>query len=517
MPSITDRVLGAFGYQRSALLPSVDQVMQMSGWYAAMANAVPTMTLNQKVEPISSGFRELTAGAYASNPIIFACMQARANLFSEARFQFQKMQDGVPGELFNRPETYLRLLDTPWPGGNTSTLLREMITDADLSGNAFVARRPNQLQRLRPDWTVIIAGSPNSNATTWDLDTEILGYGYQPDGPAGGKEWITLDRSEVAHFRAVVDPLRRFSGMSWLVPIIREIMADQAATSHKLNYFNQGATPNLIVKFDQTMTKGQADDWVRLFNQKHEGAANAYKTLFLGGGSDATVVGANLQQADFSTVQGGGEMRIAGAAGVPGILIGLTGAAGSALSPTTYQQARRAFADLTMRPLWRDACGALSTITTIPQNSRLWFDERGISFLQEDMQDAATIQSTQAQSIRTLIDTGYKADSVVEAVIAQDFTRLEHTGLFSVQLQAPGSTKMPQGEAPGETPVGAGMGPEKPAVNPAQAPAKQLMNSAEFASVEIRCSGCDKLVGKRTAPGGSFEVKCERCKNLVTA
>jgi hypothetical protein len=42
----------------------------------------------------------------------------------------------------------------------------------------------------------------------------------------------------------------------------------------------------------------------------------------------------------------------------------------------------------------------------------------------------------------------------------------KHTGLFSVQLQAPGSTKMPQGEAPGEVPVGSGAGPEKPAVNP---------------------------------------------------
>jgi len=36
----------------------------------------------------------------------------------------------------------------------------------------------------------------------------------------------------------------------------------------------------------------------------------------------------------------------------------------------------------------------------------------------------------------------------------------KHTGLFSVQLQAPGSTKMPAGEVPGESPVGSGTKPE---------------------------------------------------------
>ncbi len=59
---------------------------------------------------------------------------------------------------------------------------------------------------------------------------------------------------------------------------------------------------------------------------------------------------------------------------------------------------------------------------------------------------------------------------------------LVHSGLFSVQLQAPGSTKMPVGEAPGEIPVGGKPGqaaPEAPAAvvapprrPPTAAPAK---------------------------------------------
>lgn len=524
MPSYTGSALQRFvqkfqPVQRSALIPSIDQVMQMQSWYLASQNMVPTTTMNNKVEPIGSGFRELSAGAYASNPIVFACMQARVQLFSQARFQFQRMKNGVPGELFGTPASYLRLLETPWPGGTTAQLLSEMLTDADLGGNAFVARRQDQLQRLRPDWTVIIAGSPNSDATTWDLDTKVLGYGYQPDGPAGGKKWELLQPEEVAHFRPVPDPLRRFAGMSWLVPVIREIMADSTATSHKLKFFENAATPNMAVKFDATMTRAQAEDWIKLFHTSHEGARNAYKTLFLGGGSDMYQVGANLQEADFTKVQGGGELRIASAAGVPPIIVGLSGGL-EAATYSNYGQARRAFADLTERPLWGGVCGALQAITQVPAESRLWFDAADISFLQEDQKDEADIQAVQATAIRSLLDGGFEADAVLDAVIANDFARLQgkHTGLFSVQLQAPGSTKMPAGEVPGEVPVDGGTKPES--VTPVAKPPTPLLNSTSangFGSVEIRCGNCGRLVGKRTAPGGSFEVKCRGCATLVAA
>ena len=62
----------------------------------------------------------------------------------------------------------------------------------------------------------------------------------------------------------------------------------------------------------------------------------------------------------------------------------------------------------------------------------------------------------EAQTIRTMIDSGFEAQSATDAVVSGDFSKLKHTGLFSVQLQAPGSTKMPQGEAPGELPVAGG-------------------------------------------------------------
>jgi hypothetical protein len=81
----------------------------------------------------------------------------------------------------------------------------------------------------------------------------------------------------------------------------------------------------------------------------------------------------------------------------------------------------------------------MATIIDVPSDSRLWYDDRDIPFLQEDEKDDADIQQVQAATIRTLVDAGFTWQSAVSAVTNGDMTMLEHTGLFSVQLQKPGS------------------------------------------------------------------------------
>ena len=90
-----------------------------------------------------------------------------------------------------------------------------------------------------------------------------------------------------------------------------------------------------------------------------------------------------------------------------------------------------------------------------------------VSALKDDIRSAAEVRQLNSQAIRALVDTGFTADSVVAAITSDDFKRLVHTGLFSVQLQAPGSTKMPVGEVPGELPAGGVPGQTKPETIPA--------------------------------------------------
>jgi hypothetical protein len=55
-----------------------------------------------------------------------------------------------------------------------------------------------------------------------------------------------------------------------------------------------------------------------------------------------------------------------------------------------------------MRPMWRDFAHSLSTIVQVPSDSELWYDDRDIPFLQEDVKDEAEIQQVQAVTITTL-------------------------------------------------------------------------------------------------------------------
>jgi phage portal protein BeeE len=392
----------------------------------------------------ASSFTSYVKLLYETNGIVFACIAARMLVFAEARFQFQQMRSGRPGDLFGTPA--LDLLETPWPNATTSDLLSRMIVDADMSGNAFVTLRgparpgaPPRIKRLRPDWMTIVAGTKSGS----ELDAEIIGYSYQPGGPQSGHDPVVLLPELVAHFAPFPDPCAEWRGMSWMTPVISEILGDSAATSHKLKFFENGATPNLVVSLGQVnMNVETFGAWVDKMEATHAGSMNAYKTLYLAAGADAKVIGSDLQQVDFRAVQGAGETRIAAAARVPPVIVGLSeGLQGSSLNAGNYQAAKRAFVDGTIRPLWRNAAGSLETIVPAPGGARLWYDDRHIPYLQEDRKDAAEIQTAQDATIRQLVDAGYEPDSVIAAVMAEDFDLLNHSGMFSVQLHPAGTVK----------------------------------------------------------------------------
>jgi HK97 family phage portal protein len=392
----------------------------------------------QRQEVIGPEFRSFARLAYKGDSIVFACMLARMMLFSEVRFQYRRFDHGRPGDLFG--DISLLPLEKPWPGGTTGDLLARAIQYADLAGNAFMVLRDGQIKFLRPDWVSILVGDPNDDeGDAWSVDAEIVGYVYTPGGYHGiDDDDITFFLpDEVAHFAPIPDPEARFRGMSWLTPIIREIMADKAMTDHKINFLDNGATPNLIVKLD-VPDLNSFDKWTEKFRDEHEGVKNAYKTLFLAAGADATPVGVDMKALDFAALQENGETRIAAAAQVPPILVGLT-AGLRAATFSNFVQARRLFADQTMRPLWRNFSGSIANILKVPNNAELWYDIRDISALQDDKKDAALIKQTEAATVSSYISAGFKPDSVIAAIQASDLSLLVHSGLVSVQLLRPGA------------------------------------------------------------------------------
>jgi hypothetical protein len=156
------------------------------------------------------------------------------------------------------------------------------------------------------------------------------------------------------------------------------------------------------------------------------------------------VIGADMKQLDFKTTQGAGETRIALAAGIHPAVAGLSeGMQGASLNAGNFAAARRQTADIEFAHLWQNVASSLEVIIAPPAGSRLSVDTRDIPFLRDDEMDIAEIMSRRMLTIESGVRAGYEPESVVAAVDSQDLTLLTHTGLFSVQLQPPGTTAPP--------------------------------------------------------------------------
>ncbi|MGX1223146.1 phage portal protein [Streptomyces ambofaciens] len=411
---------------------ALQESLGYGGWSALGITQTQPGQAAEKAPGDLPGYAQL----FATNPVIWACMTARQFVFSSPRFIWQRLNNGTPSELFGSQD--LRLLEEPWMGGTTQGLLSRVIQDADLCGNAYWTQIADELVRLRPDWVYIVLERRYHRGGV--LGWRKLGYVYQEPG----EEPVALLADEVAHFAPVPDPLATYRGMSWLTPVIRETQNDNLMAKHKKRFFENAATPNMVVRLAREVSPEAFAKFKAKMEANHQGVDNAYRTLYLGGGADVTVTGTNFQQMDFGAVQGAGETRIAAAGGVPPVIVGLSEGL-KAATYSNYGQARRRFADGTIHPLWQDVAGSFGLLVRPPGGSpsgavRLWYDARHVPFLREDAKDAAEIQGVQSRTIRTLVDAGYTPESVMAAVTASDWSLLVHTGLFSVQLQAPGTT-----------------------------------------------------------------------------
>lgn len=387
-------------------------------------------------ERMETNFAAAAQHAMKASGVVWACLAVRASLFAEARLAWQGFNRGRPDRMFGSPE--LAVFERPWPRGSTRDLLVRMMLDADLAGTGLVARRGrDRLARMRPDWCTLVLASRDDpvDSEAPPLDAELFGVIYEP--PGGRTEVVLAD--EVAVFAPMPDPIAWWRGSSWLISILRELQADSAATEHRLAFFRNGATPNLVISFDAAMKMEQIKQFKELLEAEHRSAINAYKTLYLAG-AKATPVGLDFKAMDLRSISGLSETRVAAAAGVHPVILGLSeGLQGSSLNAGNYGQVRRRLADITMAPLWSAMAASLEALVTPPTGARLWYDVRDVPALREDRKDVADIQVAQATAMRQLVDGGFDPQSVIAAIEAEDMSLLRHTGNLSVQLQPVGS------------------------------------------------------------------------------
>ena len=399
-------------------------------------------------ESIEHDFVSYFLQAIQGNPVVFGATERRRQVFSQAAFMWQTLQNGRQSGLTSDPQ--LDLLRTPWPGGSLPKLLGRMENDVTGAGNCYLTvvddagrignlakRSPTRrIARMRPDWVTIIVGVPNQpNADIWDVRARVLSYEYR--SPRTG-EVLTLLPDEVVHYAPIPDGLARFRGMSWLTPVLIEVLADKAATEHKLIFFKNGAVHSMVLKYPPNTSATLLKEYKKIYDAEYKGVSNHYKVFHVAG-ADPVPITASFHDLELKATQGAGETRIAVDSGVPAVILGISeGLQGSTLNQGNFGAARRLFVDTTIRDLWSVAAPALQVLFTPPQgNQRLWYDDRDIPFLREDAADNAKIKTQDAQTIKTLVDSGCDWDAAVEYVRTGDFAKLKGKQVEKpVQVQA---------------------------------------------------------------------------------
>ena len=197
-----------------------------------------------------------------------------------------------------------------------------------------------------------------------------------------------------------------------------------------------------------------------MMEDRHAGVANAYRTLYLTAGADATVVGSDLSQIDFKATQGAGENRIAilspGAGrrssasrrGWPGrqpergeLRDGPADFARHLDPPHPARRRRHVWPSWSGSPRMRN-CGP--TPATSRSSART-------------PRTPPTSSSSRPKPSASSSTAGSTRVSVVAAVQGQDVNLLKHSGLVSVQLNPPGSEQSNgNGKSPVEAEAGAG-------------------------------------------------------------
>ena len=416
--------------QRSALTDYIGGLQQFmfSGNTYGVGFTWAGESRTSSVQPSISGY----ATALLACPPAFAAQLIRGELMSQVELAWQ----GLRGT-----ERAGKIVDAPLgvlANASRSGVLEQAEWHAGVGGTAFihVNRSTGVVRALRPDWVTVVIGSDQSpEEAAYALDGEIVGYVYRPGGT--GRP-VTLLASDVAHWAPIPDPLSPWRGMSWLTPVLREMQGDFLATEHKLKFFENAGTPNMVFSLDPSVTPEQLRDFKIATDDALSGVDNAYKNLYLGGGADVTVVGRDMAQLEFAATLAAGENRIAVASRVPAAILGVKeGLQGSTLNAGNFAQARRAMADTWLFSNLKSLCAALEKLVTPPAGTRLWYDPN-IPFLRDDAKDAAQVNATNAQALRNLVDGGFDPGSVVAAITANDMSLLVHTGRLSVQLQKPG-------------------------------------------------------------------------------
>jgi len=184
-----------------------------------------------------------------------------------------------------------------------------------------------------------------------DGDEKLLGFYYVPEGKSQA-DGVPYLPQQVIHVKLPnpLDPLDGLGyGLSPVSPMARSADVDNQVTKYLKLFFEKGAMPPGLLKFDVPMTDVDVararERWMEIYG----GTDEMHKIAVLDQGGEYQRLGLSFDEMGFEVIDERSEARITGPFGVPPILIG-TRIGLSRATYANYQEARKAFWEDTMAP-----------------------------------------------------------------------------------------------------------------------------------------------------------------------
>lgn len=246
---------------------------------------------------------------------VYACVRAIAEELANMELRLFKMVKGKPEEVLDHD--VLRLLADVNPHQSSYELKYLSGQHLELTGNAYwllegvkaTGGKPTAIYILNPkDVQVIKAPYPDF----------IKGYKY-----TNGSQTQEFTPEQILHFK-YPNPSDPYIGLGTIQAILEWIMSDDFSTEYNKMFFQNGARPGGLLKFDALISPEQQEVMRRSFEQIYKGVENSHKTAILPKGVTYETVGATQSEMDFVETQKLMRDKILAGFRVPKTALGLT-------------------------------------------------------------------------------------------------------------------------------------------------------------------------------------------------
>jgi HK97 family phage portal protein len=320
-----------------------------------------------------------------SNSAVYACLRFISTAATEAPLRvFSEDRDGEKHPLADHP--LQKLLKRPNPHLSMRSMEKYKQWCKLVSGNAYHRKVRAQIGQPAELWPIsptrIIPVTTKDDAARGVFISYYL-YFYDPS-----KDPERIPVEDIIHYRNGLDDRDHRLGCSSLARVAREVMGDDAARDWQTEMLNNGGAAGMIVQVpaDTDISREAAEELKAELTSRF-GLGNRGKVGVLTGGASMSPYGFSPSDMDMSSSHRFPEERISAVFGAPAVIVGL-GAGLEHSIYNNYHEAREAFTEDTLLPLYRDDADTLNLhllpeFTSDPRIT-IEYDTNEMRALQED-------------------------------------------------------------------------------------------------------------------------------------